>query len=228
MRNRAKHAGHPSPWSLRWRPLAVLLIAALAAACGNVTAGGATGQAEVYMSGDADESAPAAAPGSLDVGAPSRPTHLPQGVIVGAGLEGEVQVTATLYLRTTAGSLVELTPAGPVTETVDLAGVDEPRVASEVVPEDTYAGVRIVFSDVVANVTAGLEIGGLPFTGAVTVDLGGETLVVDRDVTLTIGPDQPGAVLVDLNAAAWLDLLDPIGGTVDGADFESALEVTTR
>lgn len=200
------------------------------AGCGNVTAGGVTGDTDIYMTGDADGGGAAAAPERAPrTQADTTPeTTAPLGAVVGAGLEGEVQVTADLYLSDAGGAPVSLTPDGPVTVTLDLAGAQEPRVARQAVTLGSYDGLRVVFTDVVADVTAGLEIAGVTFTGPVTVDLGGDALTVERTLTLTVDPDRPLAVLVDLNAAAWLDLLDPVTGTVTGADFAGAIQVSVR
>jgi len=214
----------------RARPLTALLLSAALGGCGNVTAGGVTGEAEVYMSGDAERggTSTAAILSSPKGGGPSAPGASTAGVIVGAGLEGDVQVTASLYLRRAGAPLIDLTPAGAVTVTLDPGGAQEPLVADEVVPGGSYQGIRIIFTDVVAEVTGGLEIGGVPFTGAVRVDLAGDGLVVDRTLAITVGDDQPVALLVDLGSDVWLNLLNPLSRTVAAADFANAVEVTLR
>lgn len=211
-------------------PLLALALAVAAAGCGNVTAGGVTGDTEVYMSGDADGSGAAPAPrqtsGPSAEGTPQAAP--PQPTVVGAGLEGDAQVTASIYLTSAGGADVPLTPDGPVTVTLDLAGAQQPRVAQRAVTLGSYTGLRIVFTDVVATVTGGLEIGGVAFTGPVSVDLGSGSLTVERTLSLTVREDQTLAVLVDLDAPTWLDLLDPVTGTVAGADFAGAVGVAVR
>lgn len=213
----------------RWtRPALVLLCAVAPGACGNVTAGG-VGETEVYMSGDASGPTPTTSPSFAVVGEPEPPPGPgPLLQIVGAGLEGEVEVTASLFLVAEGGSRVELTPGGAATVTVDIAGADEPRVLREAVPATSYEAVVVVFTDVTAEVTGGLEIGGVPFTGTVEVDLGGGDLEVTRSLDIVIPDGAVASLLVDLNAADWVPLVDILTGTVTAQAFAGAVAVTER
>lgn len=213
-------------WPLRVRLVALLCSAALAA-CGNVTAGG-VGGADVYMSGDATtEPAPSSGPSRTVLEGPAGTEPRPATLIVG-GIEGDVDVTAELFLRSDGGSLVPLTTAGPVAVTLDLAGSDEPRVAVAPVPADGYDAVVVRFTDVTARVTGGLVVDGIPFVGTVDVDLGGTGLAVTRTVALLVEEDVTVELLVDLNADAWVPLLDVLTATVAGGDFAAAVAVSER
>lgn len=219
----------------RWiGPGVALLLAVGMGGCGNVTAGGFT-DADVYMSGDTDgggssgaavsperpaEEGPAAAGGPSATG--------PSATVVGAQLEGEVQATLSLYLLREGDAPFELTPAGGISTTVDLAGAQEPRVVSATIPAVDYSGVRMVFTEVTAVVTGGLEIGGVPFTDSVSVTLGGPELTVDRVVSLPTDEQTGLSLVVDLNSATWLDQLDPLAGTVAAADFADAVGILVR
>lgn len=224
---RSRVRGHRRSLPRRVRALIGLLGPAALAACGNVTAGG-VGGADVYMSGDATtEPAPSSGPSSSARESPDGTAPRLTTLIVGE-LEGDVDVTAELFLRSDGGSLVPLNAAGPVTVTLDLAGADEPRVATAPVPAGGYDAVVVRFTDVTAHVTGGLEVDGIPFVGTVEVDLGGTGLSVTRTVALLVEEDLSVELLVDLDADAWVSLLDVLTATVAGADFAAAVAVSER
>lgn len=205
------------------RALVVLLSVAIAA-CGNVTAGG-VGDTEVYMSGDQSPSgAPVVTAPSEAAGSVPRPSF----DIVGAGLEGDVEVTATLSIRRDDGAVFDLTPAGAFETTLDLGGANEPRVAARPLPEGRYDSLTVTFTDVTAVVTGGLEIDGLPFLGPVSVDLDVGGVTVTRPVDLTLVADGLVAVVVDLNADAWVPLVEVLTGTVTALEFGAAVIVSER
>lgn len=216
MRDRSGRPGART-WIRRVRLMAA---AAAVAACGNVTAGGATGDVETYMSGNGSRSSPATASRA----APDGTTP----AAVALTFVGDVTATASLEIRQAGGPTVELTPLGPFTATADLEGTQEPLVADEMVPAGRYDSVRIVFTQVSADVTAGLEIGGVQFAGLVTVDLptGGLEVVLPLDLDVPDGG--LAAFVVDLNADAWVPLADAATGTVDPADFAAAVAVSLR
>jgi hypothetical protein len=148
--------------------------------------------------------------------------------IVGAGLEGQVTVTATVQLLHSSGPVMDLTPSGAFVGTADLEGSQEPLVASEIVLAGQYEAVRIMFEEVTADVTGGLEIDGLPFVGQVTVDLSGGDLLVMRTLDLDVLEGEQAAFVIDLDADAWVPLLDVLTGTVLATDFASAVSVSLR
>jgi hypothetical protein len=195
-------------------------------ACGNITAGG-IGEAEVYMSGDATQSTMPSTPSPAAVGSAKGFMVPPLLAIVGAGLEGDVEVRASFALRAENGAIVPLTPDGPITAIVDLGGVQQPRVARQVVPAGSYNALTLHFTEVAADVTGGLEIGGVPFVGTVTVDIG-TGLEVTRQVDLIVDDEGLVDLLVDLHVAEWVPLLDVLTGTVSAQDFSTAVVVTVR
>jgi hypothetical protein len=204
-------------WS--YRSALGLLCGVTLAGCGNVTAGGVS-DAEVYMSGDASpQAAPAASEGA-------RPAPARIGILTGV-LEGDVDVDARIFLRRVGGVLVPLTPAG-LSVTLDLAGVQQPLVADISVASGSFDAVVVRFTDVTAQVTGGLEIGGIPFVGSVSVDLGGPSLDVTELLTLELADEEEVELLVDLNADGWIPLLDVLTGLVAAADFAAAVAVSER
>jgi hypothetical protein len=207
---------------------AMLLASVLAyGGCGNVTAGG-VGEAEVYMTGDSD-APPATAPEPSRVVGPADVATAPSpAVVILAGLEGDLDVTAALFLRSDGGDLVPLTAAGPVSSTLDLAGSLEPRVAVASVPAGTYEALEVRFTDVTADVTGGLEVDGLPFVGPVEVDIGGTSLEVTKPIALVIDDGESVEILVDLNADLWVPLLDIVTRLVAAGDFAAAVTVGVR
>jgi hypothetical protein len=203
------------------------LFAAVLVGCGNVTGGGVS-DTEVYMTGDGSPQTPstvAPRPAPRTEGAGSTPASA--GVLTGV-LEGDVVVSASLFLRREDGPLVPLSSSGGVDVTLDLAGAQEPLVATQRVSAAAYDAVVVRFTAVTAHVTGGLEIGGVPFLGTVAVDLGGTSLDVTRPVALALEGGETVALLVDLNADGWIPLLDLLTGSVTATDFSTAVAVTER
>ena len=212
-----------------WTLTRTLALATLigAAGCGNFTAGGIeSGEARVTLSGDAPSptpsirSAPTVDPGMAAVSQPFPSDHDDQP-------EGEVEAEFRMYLVRDNGGLVELTDSD-VRVRVDLEGIEEPQVANRVVDAAVYTDFRVVFPAIEAEVDAGLVINGVPVTGPIDVDLEGPDLIIDRPLSVALGNEEVVEILVDLNAADWLQAVDPVAGTVSATAFASFIEVTVR
>lgn len=209
------------------------------AACGNLTAGGATGEARVLLSGDAAMVSTVGAVTASTLQWPANELVPFAAVAHGGGPmladsteaeddpEGEVEVEFRMYLVAASGALVELTE-GEARVRVDLEGVREPEVASQVIEAATYSTLRIVFTEISAEVDAGLIINGIPVTGEIRVEIEDLSITVDRSLALNLGADEMVELLVDLNAASWLQAVDPVTGTVDAQVVADLVAVTVR
>ena len=225
--NRSTGRGRRRP-RVPLRHVALLSLATALTGCGNVTAGGVS-DTEVYMTADGSpQSAPASSPARAaaaepEASAPARAVVLP------GGLQGDVDVTASLFLLS-AGTLVPLTDE-PFTVVLDVAGTQESLVARASVPSGSYDGLVVRFTEVTAQVTGGLEIEGIPFAGTVEVDLGAGALEVTRSFDLDVGDGDTMSLRVDLDADGWIPLLevvDVLTGIVASADFSAAVTVIER
>jgi hypothetical protein len=87
--------------------------------------------------------------------------------------------------------------------------------------------MTVTFTQITVDVTGGLEIGGVSFTGPVTVDVG-SGLEVTRSMTVVLDEDGLIELLVDLNADSWVPLVDVPTRTVSAADFAGALTIMER
>jgi hypothetical protein len=199
---------------------AIVGIAMLAGstACGNLTAGGATGEAVVVISGDAADVAPAANVSPASIARTEGVDDQP---------EGEVEVEFRLFLLTEDGESVSLTDTD-VRVRVDLEGVRESQVADRVVPAARYTGFQIVFTQIEAEVDAGLIINGVPVVGAVDVEFEDVTLPVTKPVDFVIGEADLVSLLIDLNAAQWLQAVDPTTAVVTAQVFADLITVAVR
>jgi hypothetical protein len=187
--------------------------------CGDLVAGGLTGEASVLLSGDAVTSI-----GNLSVLASPSPPAPAEGV---EDPEGEVEAEFQLFLVAEDGTLVALTD-GDVRVRVDLQGVREPEVARQVVTAGAYTALRIVFTEIEAEIDAGVVINGVPVLGSVEIEIEGMVLTVDRPLNLTIGDDEVAVLIVDLNAASWLEAVDPVSATVDAQLFANLITVVVQ
>lgn len=209
------------------RTLCLLTAAIVSSGCGNLTMGG-FGDATVVVSGDAPDAAAALA------AAPTQATPTPGGSLPGGLLptsgeeqpEGEVQVTFMLYLVAESGAELQL--GEEIEVRVDLQGVSEADVVREAVPADTYTELRIVFLDIKAEVDAGLVIGGVPVTGEVRVEFDDITLPVSKPIDLEVIAGGAVEIVIDLNAPAWLQAVDPVAATVDAQVFADLVAAVTR
>ena len=206
-------------------PSRLLVVALLSttASCGNLTAGGATGEARIILSGDA----PDPTPGFLSTASVIQLEDGPGSTDHDDSPEGEVEAEFRMYLVAETGALVELTE-GEARVRVDLEGIEEPEVASRVIDATGYSTLRIVFTEIEAEVDAGLIINGVPVTGEIRVELEDLTLTVDRALELDLSENEVVELLVDLNAAGWLQAVDPVTATVDPQVFADLITVTVR
>lgn len=215
------------------------LALALLAACGNLTAGGATGKTTVYVTGESADPEPTSTAtlrgaepveGSRIGRAPTVPYPTPA---VRAGTaeddtpEGELELEFELHLVTDGTAIFPLTDE-PVQVRVRFPGPQEVQAATRTVPTARYVALRVVFTDIEAEVDAGLVVDGVTITGPVDVELEADSLVVERPLDLDIGDGDEAELLVDMNASAWLAVVDPDLRRVAGSVVASALRVVRR
>jgi hypothetical protein len=191
-----------------------------ATACGgNLTSGG-FGEAVVAVSGDAPEPTGVPAPVRA-LGAPTLASGSDDSP------EGQLEADFLLFLEAADGSSVPLSDE-PIEVRVDLRGRQEADAASATVPAARYEALRIVFTDIKVEVEAGLIIDGTPILGEVRVELRDGALTVERPLQLDIQDGDRVDLLIDLNAATWLQAVDPDLRTVAEGVAETAIEVVVR
>ena len=201
---------------------ALVLSILMALGCGNVTVGGLYGDATVVVSGDADTLSLATALAPL----PST-SLLAVGPATAEGdVEGEVEVEFLAILVTESGATLQLGD-GPTRVKVDLRGRNElDAVDRQIIPATLYTQLRLVFTDIDAEVQ-GLVIDGNPVP-EVRVELEDISLLVSRPISIDVGPGDSVELVVDLNTPAWLSAVDPLTGTVDQAVFQELINVVAR
>lgn len=204
----------------------VLMVAVVAASCGNLTAGG-FGEAVVVVSADSPDTQlaaraaavlPSFARSETLSGAPARSDDRP---------EGQLEATLLLYLVSADGALVPLSD-DEIEISVDLEGVEQDETPSRQIPVDVYTHLRIVFLEIHVEVDAGLVINGDTITGPIDVEMESDSLTVDRPVNLALDSGERAEILVDLNAGAWLQAVDPETSTVDAGVFADLVSVVLR
>ena len=199
--------------------LIVLMACTLLAGCGNVTAGGLTGEATVTVSGDAAD--PQAAASRLAVGL--YPT--PPLAVSGQAPEGQIEADFFIYLVAADGNSVSLSE-NPIEIRLDIQGQQEAdAVDGRTVPATLYTEFRMVFTDIRVEVASGLIINGVPVIGEVRVELKDTALTVTRPLNLDIGDGDSVFLLMDLNANTWLQAVDPVLQVVAEEAFGDAVSV---
>lgn len=199
--------------------------------CGNLGAGGATGETALVVAGDAadgdgggeataawDFASDASAPTSTSPSDASAPARV---------IEGEVEVVLEAYLISSDGTQVPLSDQA-VSASVEISGEDEAEAMRREVSADLYPRLRLVISEVTADIRSGLVLDEPLEDDAldITVDLD-QALDVEETVSLDIGDGDAAEILLDLNAPVWLETADSLG-VVDPDAFESAIEIRIR
>lgn len=208
------------------RPVRTGLLAVVLAGCGNLTVGG-LGEASVVVSGDdAPPSTPALAASGPTATASADPTApLPTSH---EEAEGEVEVEFMLFLVAESGSATRL-GEDEMRVRVDVQGRFENDVVDrEKIPTARYVELQIVFTEISAEIESGLVIDGVPVVGEIRVEMEDLALPVSRALDLEVGPGDSVELVVDLNAPAWLQAVDPLTRLVDVSVFEDLLGVRVR
>ena len=201
------------------------LLCITVAACGNLTAGG-IGEAVVVVSGDAEDTpAPAnswvqsAVLDGLEDANPRRSDDDQP--------EGQLEAEMLLALVADDGTIIPLSD-DEFEVSVDLEGVEQDETLPLSLPADVYTDLRIVFLQIEVQVDAGLVIDGVEVTGPIDIELETDSLVVLKPLDLGLEDQESVEILVDLNAASWLQAVDPNTSSVDATVFADLITVTVR
>lgn len=224
--------------------LAVISVLVLAG-CGNLPAGGATGETTVYVVGDGEE--PPAAPAASSVsgtpllteGAPLLTEGAPRtrsvadltdasaAAVSAEEPEGEIELEFDLELVRPDGTTVPLTDQEAEIE-VQLPGPEETEVTTRVVDAGEYSALRVTFNEIDVWIDQGLVIDGVPVTGLIDVEFEDLNLVVERTIDLNLEEGTDAELVVDMNATVWLDAVDPILKIVDETVVAESIQVWVR
>jgi hypothetical protein len=162
--------------------------------------GGGAAEAEVTVWGD-EEVAAAPAPGGsddADATAPNGPALQPA-----SPFEGTVTLRVRAFLL--SGGFPLSISGGDREIEVDVNGDAPVSLGSFLITTGIYQGLRVVFTEIRADLTAGLGSGETTGGGVVTVDLGEEELLaLEEDAQLLLRDDVRLEVTVELHAPIWL------------------------
>jgi len=188
--------------------------------CGNLTAGGARGTVESAVSGDAPEA-------SSQTGAEA-PVASKSSTEAAALIEGQVDATLRIYLENEMGDRIPVVAEDSRT-VVDVQGQTEATLSSVELPVGSYPRVRIVFTDVHADVEAGLLIGGISVVGRIDVgEPAVDSMVVERQAGILLEENRAIQLLVDMNSPSWLAEVDLESMLVDPVIFQQEVEMQVR
>jgi hypothetical protein len=175
----------------------------------------------VDVSGDAEDPAPASGtPAMTAAGAPAAASG-------DDAPDGELRAEFDLFLVSQDDRVTALNQ-DVVRVRVDLQGRQEIEAVERLVEATTYTELRIVFREIRAEVGSGLVIDGIPVIGEVRVELDDPSLEVSRPLDLTLTEGERADLLVDMNAAAWLQAVDPLTRVVDPTAFAAVIDVVVR
>lgn len=191
-----------------WTPALLALLLATAG-CGREVVGGGQKEVETVAVGD----------GTPD-GTASRASLAGTGRSA-AVLPGTLVFTGRASLVAEDGRVFPL-GAGPREVRVRLDGGERAEVSRGTVPRARYVRARVVFTEVAAEVGAGVP----GIVGTVRVNIPArDSVVVERTVALE--PDRArDTLVVDLNASAWVGAA--VGGLVSPTAFAAAVRVTAE
>ncbi len=204
---------------------AVLGLGLAVVACGNLTPGGIiVGEATVAVTGNVPPPSPSPQASLVPAETPIAPSSHDEDEADEA--EGKVRVRFMVSLMSEGGTEMRLGDDEIEVE-VDLQGADEPPVVTQLVPAVRYTELRLVFTEIRAELDEGSLINGLPVVGEVRVELQDLALLVTRSIDLDVTAGQQVHLVVDLNAPAWLTAVDPVLLTIDETVFANLINVVT-
>lgn len=213
--------------SFNWRATtgaAALALTWAVAACGNLTPGGiVVGEATVAVTGNVPPPSPSPQASLAPSAASIAPSSHDDGDEADEA-EGKVRVRFLVSLVSEGGSETRL-GEDEIEVEVDLQGSDEPPVVTQLVPAVQYTELRLVFTEIRAELDEGSVINGQPVVGEVRVELEDLALLVTRSIDLDVTGGQQVRLLVDLNAPAWLTAVDPVLLTIDETVFANLINV---
>lgn len=199
------------------------LCAALAlvlAACDGDATGAAGGDAQLQVAARGDDAPAAQSVSPAEDGASY--TH--------TSAQGTIDFRARVYVQSSTSGWMELTNGAAGSARVAASGHGEAvAFASGRVAVGSYNRVRVVFEDVDANLSAGLQLSTGLLTGTVSVNLESDgQVVVEREVNVSAGAGAASRIVINLNADAWLNSANAQTRTVSEAEFRNAVRVTAQ
>lgn len=199
----------------------VLAAALVLAACDGDVTGSGSGDARMQVAARGDDAPASQSLQSADGGAPSFSHGTAQGTI---------DFRARVYVQSSTSGWVELTNGAAGQGTVDASGHGSAMTfASSNVQAGSYNRVRVVFEEVDANLSGGLQISTGLLTGSVSVNLESDgQVVVEREINVSASSGATAQVLINLNADAWLNQANATTRTVSEASFRNAVAVTAQ
>ena len=198
--------------------LAAALVMALAACSGDATGASGSGDAQMQVLARGDDAPPSQSVSAQD-GAPS---------FAETTASGTVDFRARVYVQTSTSGWVELTNGAAGQGTVDAGGRGQAvAFASSRVQAGTYSRVRVVFEDVDAHLSSGLQVGTGLLTGSISVNMESDgQVVVERQVSVQARSGAAAQLLINLNASAWLNSANAQTHTVSESEFRNAVAIT--
>jgi len=190
--------------------------------CGNLTAGGFA-EVTVAVSGDLGGSSLGAPMGAGSSPSAPTPALAEQPARSSHEVQGEIELEFTLHLVSDDGIVLQLGD-GDLEIEVDLRGETEiDAIDRQMVPANRYTQLRIVFTEVHVE-AQGLVIDGVPVP-ALDVEIEDASVLATREVELRLDEGGFARLVVDMNALAWIQAVDPITQTVDESVFASLIDV---
>jgi hypothetical protein len=197
------------------RTAAIMMALFGLAGCDDATGPGGAGRVEMAAIGDDGT-------GAAQSAAPSGQQQSASG-----SAEGEVHFSARVYLRTNAGSWIEVTEGAAQSATVrSSGGAEATTFVRSSIDAGAYSRVRVVFEDVRAQTSGDVVIGiGGTAEGEVHVDASGGPAVVERDLAVRVTADGTTRLVLNLNSDAWITRADSQTRAVARSEFEGAVRV---
>jgi hypothetical protein len=197
-----------------------VLALAATAACTSIVGGGAA-EAEVSVFADTELDLPTGVAGSsLEAGPALQPTQ---------SFEGTIRVRLRVFL--VSGAFPISISGGDQEVEIALNGDGPVTLDTFLITPGLYQGLRVVFTEVSADLTSGLGAGEPSEGGVVTVDLGNlGALTAEEDFQILLRDDLRLRVTVELRAPEWLATV--ASGTepwvVSSDDFIAAVRLDVR
>ena len=138
---------------------------------------------------------------------------------------GSFTSEAQVEISMDGSTWVDLGSPSQVSVMLQSSGGESTVHSNASVPVGTYTHARLRLSGGQASVDAGAVLGGVSFTGAVDIQVGGtdQEVVIEKQVQpFTLTADTQARIIFDLNSEAWVDEENADDQSADDEEVEDS------
>jgi hypothetical protein len=144
---------------------------------------------------------------------------------------GSFTGNAEVAISTDGEMWVDLGNPAQVTVALQSNGEETTIHSRTAIQPGTYTRVRLTLSSARADVDAGATLGGVSFTGAVSINVGGadQRVVIEKQVQpFTVQANTHARILFDLNSEGWIHQGSAEEGSAEDQEVQDSTDARTE